>query len=48
VTADEKRAEYYEQMAAETRARAEATTDFQARETMLRVAQTWEAIGAGA
>jgi hypothetical protein len=48
VTLDEKRAEYYEQMAAETRARAEAMTDFQACETMLRVAQMWEVIGAGA
>jgi hypothetical protein len=36
------RAKYYERKAADARAKSEAITDLEARETMLQVAQMWE------
>ena len=41
MTDRERRAEFYEQKAAEMRARAEAMTDFAARKTMLQAASLW-------
>ena len=42
MTDSEERAKYYEQKAAEARARSEAIADFQARQDMVLVAQMWE------
>ena len=44
MTNSEQRAKYYEQKAAEARAKSEAMTDFEARLTMAQVAQMWEAM----
>ena len=38
----EERAKYYEQKAVKARAKSEAMTDFQARETMMQVVEMWE------
>jgi hypothetical protein len=42
------RAQYYRQRAAEARAKAEAMTDYAARQTMLQVAAMWELMAKGA
>ena len=43
-----KRAEYYEQKAADARARADGMKDLEARRTMLLVASLWEAMARSA
>jgi hypothetical protein len=42
------RAAYYRERAAEARAKAEAMTDYEARETMLQVAAMWEGMAKSA
>jgi hypothetical protein len=43
-----RRAEFYEQKAAEARAKADGMKDFEARRTMLLVASLWEAMARAA
>jgi hypothetical protein len=43
-----KRASYYRQMAAQARAKAEAMTDYEARQSMLEVAKLWDRMAANA
>ena len=42
------RAAYYRERAAEARAKAEAMTDYEARQTMLQVAAMWEGLAKSA
>jgi hypothetical protein len=42
ITDSEKRAVFYEQKADEARTKADAITDFEARQTMLQVAAMWD------